>query len=253
MYNLSVLSIFKNEANLIKEWIEHYILEGVEHFYLIDNGSTDNYENEIKKYEDKITLIKDNSDTPGNDGFNAGYYWNKHMIPLLSETKWILIPDFDEYIWATNENETLKDILNNVSDDIGLILVPWILFGSSGNIKQPSSIIPYFNRRINYDIQRSDINFRNENGKNYSQIKSIVRANAVSSFDLHNTYIKPGFKIVDSHLKESISINRYLGYISEDHIKNSKIRLNHYIIQSKEYFFKPRKILNADFIFFWWS
>ena len=43
MYYLSILAIFKNEAMNLKEWIEHYILNGVEHFYLINNGSTDNF------------------------------------------------------------------------------------------------------------------------------------------------------------------------------------------------------------------
>ena len=52
MHNLSIVAMFKNESSIIKQWIKHYIEENVEHFYLIDNGSTDNYENEIKEYED---------------------------------------------------------------------------------------------------------------------------------------------------------------------------------------------------------
>jgi hypothetical protein len=38
MHNLSILSMFKNESMIIKDWFEHYLKEGVEHFYLIDNG-----------------------------------------------------------------------------------------------------------------------------------------------------------------------------------------------------------------------
>ena len=37
MYLLSVLCMFKNESTIIKEWFEHYISEGIDHFYLIDN------------------------------------------------------------------------------------------------------------------------------------------------------------------------------------------------------------------------
>ena len=43
MYKLSVGSIFKNESQGIKEWIEHYLNHGVEHFYLINDNSNDNY------------------------------------------------------------------------------------------------------------------------------------------------------------------------------------------------------------------
>ena len=42
MYKLSVGTIFKNEEHIIKEWIEHYLYHGVEHFYLIDDNSDDN-------------------------------------------------------------------------------------------------------------------------------------------------------------------------------------------------------------------
>ena len=33
-YFLSVLSVFKNESHILEEWLNHYINEGVEHFYL---------------------------------------------------------------------------------------------------------------------------------------------------------------------------------------------------------------------------
>ena len=38
-----LLSIFKNEAHIMAEWVDHYVAEGVDKFYLIDNGSTDDY------------------------------------------------------------------------------------------------------------------------------------------------------------------------------------------------------------------
>jgi glycosyltransferase involved in cell wall biosynthesis len=50
MYYLSVLSIFKNETMNLKIWIEHYLWQGVEHFYLIDNGSDDNPLNILQEY-----------------------------------------------------------------------------------------------------------------------------------------------------------------------------------------------------------
>lgn len=48
MFKLSVLAIFKNETMIIEEWMNHYLNEGVEHFYLIDNGSSDDYEIKIQ-------------------------------------------------------------------------------------------------------------------------------------------------------------------------------------------------------------
>ena len=42
MYYLTLMAIFKNETFNLKIWLDHYIWQGVQHFYLIDNGSTDN-------------------------------------------------------------------------------------------------------------------------------------------------------------------------------------------------------------------
>ena len=50
MYFLSVLAQFKNETMNLKVWIEHYLWQGVEHFYLIDNGSTDNPLSILQEY-----------------------------------------------------------------------------------------------------------------------------------------------------------------------------------------------------------
>ena len=41
MHYLSILTIMKNEAMNLKLWIDHYIWQGVDHFYIIDNNSTD--------------------------------------------------------------------------------------------------------------------------------------------------------------------------------------------------------------------
>ena len=53
MYYLSIMSIFKDETMNLKIWLEHYLWQGVEHFYLIDNGSSDNPLSILQEYIDK--------------------------------------------------------------------------------------------------------------------------------------------------------------------------------------------------------
>jgi len=60
MYFLSIGAIFKNESNGLEEWLLNHLNEGVEHFYLINNGSTDNFMPIIEKYNKYITLFNDN-------------------------------------------------------------------------------------------------------------------------------------------------------------------------------------------------
>src|SRR5436190_22744853 len=51
-YNLAVCAMFQNEARFLKEWLEFNILIGVEHFYLYNNYSTDNYLEILQPYID---------------------------------------------------------------------------------------------------------------------------------------------------------------------------------------------------------
>jgi hypothetical protein len=43
-----MLSIFKNEAVNMIPIIEHYLWQGIDHFFLIDNGSDDDYYHYLK-------------------------------------------------------------------------------------------------------------------------------------------------------------------------------------------------------------
>lgn len=38
---LSICAVIKNEGPYLEEWIEFHRIQGVEHFYLYDNGSAD--------------------------------------------------------------------------------------------------------------------------------------------------------------------------------------------------------------------
>ena len=145
MYKISVLSMFKNEGMIIKDWIEHYLREGIEHFYLIDNGSTDDYYEKIKIYDEYITLTKDPTRLPKG---TQTYLFNKiYLQKIKSESEWIIFCDIDEYIYARNGNNQLMDALNKLPLYVEKIWLPWKCFGSNGNKNQPNNIIKSFTKR----------------------------------------------------------------------------------------------------------
>src|SRR5271169_6005131 len=49
-YELALVAIFQDEASYLKEWIEFHRLVGVEHFYLFNNLSSDNYREVLDPY-----------------------------------------------------------------------------------------------------------------------------------------------------------------------------------------------------------
>ena len=164
MYRLSVGCLFKNEAHCIKEWIEHYLHHGVEHFYLINDASTDNFLPIIEPYMDKITLF----DT------SWGYYlgrqrsmYNHYILPHIKDTKWLLMVDMDEFVWSPMHID-LNVILGNLMH-LGQVQIYDVLYGSNGHITQPPSIVNGFTMRqkeprnclkyfVNSDYEFSSLN-----------------------------------------------------------------------------------------------
>ena len=200
-YKLSVGAIFKNEAHSIKEWIEHYIFHGVDHFYLIDDSSSDDYD--IEPYMDKITLYKDNFD----------YYlgrqrdmYNKYILPHIKESEWLLICDLDEYMWCPNEINMTKTL--DICKNIGQIQVEHTIFGSNNYVKQPKSIVSNFTKRSKEQPTRS-----------YGNRKYFVN----SAFEFNSLNVHHA-----TFVDKNDELNKFL-------LLNDYFILNHYCCQSKEF------------------
>lgn len=228
-YNLVILAMFKNEKHAIKEWLEHYIKEGVEHFYLIDDMSTDNWENEIQNFS--ITLYKNKNDKNQLENYN--YFLNE----IKKTSKWVLVVDLDEFMYSRNNFKTISQYLNTVDEKIGQINVKWKMFGSNNHINQPKSIISGFTKR-NYIL-------------NDLHCKAIVRTKYLINFDIH--YHKHSGKDIylpdlgQCNFKKERPKNRekYCKTIKHFNFENEPLHLNHYPIQSLN-FFKTIKMTRGD-------
>ena len=257
MYNLTIISMFKNESLILEEWINYYINQGVEHFYLIDNGSTDDYEKKINKYMDKITLIKDPFRVKNNttnklktfDNNKNTYVFtdspthtqvllsNKYFLEKIkNESTWIIFIDCDEYIYIP-KSKNINDFLINLDkkyDEITDIFVPWKIFGSNNQDKQPNSIIKGFNKRIELNKYK---NMALQHGNIRGFGKSITKTKYLTLLNIHkcNLYIPmktlmPDYSIIENNKNNLVNFIKNLDY------NNNFIYCNHYIVMSNEYF-----------------
>lgn len=83
-YNVSLCAIFKDEAANLTEWIEYHKIVGVEHFYLYNNFSCDDYCKVLEPYIEKglVTLI----DWPFKQGQMKAY---ENCVNVYgSESQW---------------------------------------------------------------------------------------------------------------------------------------------------------------------
>ena len=127
-YNVSLCLIFKNEAPFLKEWIDYHITIGVNHFYLYNNHSDDNFMEILQPYIKLgyITL----TDWPYNKAQFAAY---KHCYENYRyETNWLSFLDADEFFvpkYAISISDWLKTF-----DKFPSIVVHWRIFGKGGVI-----------------------------------------------------------------------------------------------------------------------
>ena len=108
-YYLSVAACVKDEGRYLREWIEYHLWAGVEHFYIYDNGSTDNTREVLSSYIER--------------GIVTYHYWvggcsrweGSQQVKMYKDavarykycTKWLALIDADEFIALSEEGKRL--------------------------------------------------------------------------------------------------------------------------------------------------
>jgi hypothetical protein len=210
MFFLSILCIFKNETMNLKTWIEHYLWQGINHFYLIDNGSDDNPLLILQNYIDKGLVTYYFLPEKYKQIQHYRYIFDKEN--LKNKTYWLAICDLDEFFYGVDNKLSTK--LKQL-DYFNVIYCNWLMFGSDNLINQPKDI-------------RTSIIHREKN--THINTKYIFKTSSLeSSNQIHIHYL----------------LKPWNGYIMKYHFANKLIRLNHYPIQSLE-FFKSVKMTRGD-------
>jgi hypothetical protein len=204
MYYLSVGAIFKNESHILEEWIEHYLFHGVDHFFLINDQSSDDYMPKLKKYiENGIVTLYHTLPKKKYLGMQADYY-NEFFKNHKTETVWMAILDLDEFLYSPKTID-LKELLKE-QENLSQIVVNWAMFGSNGFIKQPKSVVESFTKRSEY-------------GHLNSSYKCIIKMADLIKFEIHKS------KVTGSTANLSWEKNK------EDPL----LIINHYFLQSLEF------------------
>jgi hypothetical protein len=213
---LAIAAIFKNEAPYLKEWMDYHLLVGVEHFYLYDNGSTDQPRDVLAPYmrRGEVTLIQwpDREKESWQERkwgwvFTTQVAAYEHAFLLArGHREWIAAIDIDEFL-VPMQVDSLREVLELYAPYPG-IEVSWQIFGTSGHVKAPPSIIQH--------LTRKSLNIAALN----RQCKSIVRPECYQQF------------LFPPHLCQYAD-----GRIPYP-IDKGQLVLNHYFNRSEEDFFQ---------------
>ena len=200
---LVVVGIFKNEADILPEWLEHHLWQGVEHFFLIDNNSTDDWQRAVAPFAKHVSVRSD--PVP----YQQERLVTSWLTIIQARARWAMQIDVDEFVYASPRAgfENIPAYIRHVEQTDCLstyLLLHWQVFGSSGHTVQPPSV---------------RINFTRAAATPHSLTKYIARTNALRSFWVHHPL-----------MWHSMSKQ----WLMPD--QQPPLVLNHYHIQSRERF-----------------
>lgn len=218
---LAIAGIIKDEERYIKEWIEFHLLQGVQRFYLLDNGCTDRTEEILKPYIESGTV--EFIPYPGRQAQIFGYCDLVHR--LKKAAKWVAFIDVDEYLFAADGSD-LKAFLAEY-EKYPALAVNWVLYGPGGHEKRPEGLI----------MENYTETFANRNHEMNLRVKLIVQPAQVCCFRTpHTALFKKARPAVNEKKKPMNGTSMLSNYGGATTRANSieKIRINHYWTKSLE-------------------
>lgn len=215
-YTLSITAIMKNEKPYLKEWIEYHKLQGVEHFYLCDNDSTDGSHAYLQPYiqQGLITYI------PMTGKNQQLVCYDKVVKEYGAKSKWMAFIDLDEFL-VPLKADNMVDFLQEF-EDVSEVSLQWMNYGDNGLFKRQEGLVTEA--------------FTSHGAKLNHTVKSIVRPDSVIDFKAFgaNHYIPVRGKSVNEYHKP-------VSYMLSFNISGDKARVNHYVTKSFAEFLNKKK------------
>jgi hypothetical protein len=220
-YNLSACAIFQNESPFLKEWIEYHRIVGVEHFYLYNNNSTDDYSAVLAPYvQQGIVELFDWSSPPQVDWtpYQQQAY-NDCVQRSIGHTRWLAVIDIDEFIVPVRAPNIQALLKKFDTKEIGGLMCFWQMFGTS-NCHKLDPTKPM----IEQLILKAPVNHPWNH-----QVKSICKPHIVARYAVHGAHYKRGYYDVTTKHKSG-----------PQQIVIDEIRIHHYWTRDEDFCFNVK-------------
>ena len=196
MYNFVVCAIFKNESHILNEWIHHYLFHGADHIYLVNDHSTDAFQEIIDRFPEQVTVF--HNDIVTKEVGRQTRIANKYFLPLRDTSEWLAVLDLDEFLYSPYEVNIPK-VLEKY-EVFSQLKIDWLHFGSNDHILQPHVVTEGF-------VKRSPL----DRSKVYYSHKTVAKARDIVQFGIHEHSVRgPTYHVCyDEEVPSELIINHY--------------------------------------------
>jgi hypothetical protein len=132
-YELGIVTMFRNEANYLKEWVEYHHMLGVDHFLLYNDRSEDHWAEVLEPYiRSHLVEVIDWDAPPGTPIFPDWQItaYQDGLKRSKGNTKWLAFIDIDEFI-LPKKNATILECLDQFFPSASAVYACWRNFGTS--------------------------------------------------------------------------------------------------------------------------
>lgn len=257
-YQFTVVTIFKDEADWLKEWIEYNRAIGADHMILYNNESADNFKAVLDPYiKTGFVELYYFPNSPMREGKQTWVYftqcraYNDALKRLKGRSKWVAFIDTDEFIVPEHEDNITAALKPYDTEGIGGIAINWKCFGTSDVEELPPNTL-----MIEALTKRMDLSQRINNFT-----KVIVKPEAVNRVsNPHYTKMKKGFTLVhtdlspvvhpETHSFDNITLNHYYArtvkYARDEKIRKKEIMENRPFTDDEKRFYLESGNTNDD-------
>lgn len=170
-YELGIVTMFRNEANYLKEWIEYHHMLGVDHFLLYNDRSDDDWAKVLEPYiKSKLVKVIDHHAPPGTaifPGWQTAAYQDG-LRRSKGNTKWLAFIDIDEFI-LPKKHTTILECLNQYYLSASGVFICWRNFGTGGLYITPGKRI-----LTRLTAASHPLHPRNSSGKSIVKVDDVI-------------------------------------------------------------------------------
>jgi len=217
MSRIGLVSIQKNRAPWLHEWVAFHHLVGFSKFYVYAHNCTDHSDAVLHQLSKAYDLQAFRVSTHENQVQLKAY---QHAYEQFGhECDWLAFIDGDEFLFPTAALSMAQALAEYDHVRTSAIGAYWVCFGSSGHVQEPAGlVIENYRRRppLSFEINR--------------HVKSIVRGRQATRVGPNShTFVTPwGTK---DELGRPITFG-----LTPHEPSYTRFRINHYVTQSRQFF-----------------
>jgi hypothetical protein len=220
-----ITSIQRNRGKWIVEWLAFHMLVGFESFYIYahktNDGMTETLAKLARRYDIKIHLLDDQP-------YPQLQAYNHAVNSYLDGLDWMAVLDGDEFLAPTEGLHLAPALAPFEARPLSALAVYWLCYGSNGHVKDPDGLV----------VQ----DYPRHSHPHYAQnrhVKSVLRGRQQVQVQGSHLFHTPLGTFDEQHRP----IDH--GFMRELAPSHQALRLNHYMVQSFDFFRHVKQAIGA--------